>query len=196
MILGDSEIKRMMAEGYFPAYPKLLINPASLNVRIGTSFLVPQRKWFGSVALGDEIKYKKIVLQKGKAFKLRPGQFALATTIESINLPLHLAAFVQGRSSIGRAGLTVQNAGFIDPGFHGHITLELKNETKNTILICPGYLWLRLCSSKRKVSSIRTLASIAGRRKQQEAECTLIKFLAESLVTRRTVLRRVFYPRK
>lgn len=44
MILGDSEIKRMMAEGYFPAYPKLLINPASLNVRIGTSFLVPQRK--------------------------------------------------------------------------------------------------------------------------------------------------------
>lgn len=94
MILGDSEIKRMMAEGYFPAYPKLLINPASMNVRIGTSFLVPRRKWFGSVALGDEVKYKKIVLQKGKAFKLRPGQFALATTIESINLPLHLAAFV------------------------------------------------------------------------------------------------------
>lgn len=108
-------------------------------MRIGTSFLVPQRKRFGSVALGDEVKYKKIVLQKGKAFKLRPGQFALATTIESINLPLHLAAFVQGRSSIGRAGLTVQNAGFIDPGFHGHITLELKNETKNTILIRPGY---------------------------------------------------------
>ena len=118
MILGDSEIKRMMAEGYFPAYPKLLINPASMNVRIGASFLVPRRKWFGSVALGDEVKYKKIVLQKGKAFKLRPGQFALATTIESINL---------------------QNAGFIDPGFHGHITLELKNETKNTILIRPGY---------------------------------------------------------
>lgn len=139
MILGDSEIKRMMAEGYFPAYPKLLINPASMNVRIGASFLVPRRKWFGSVALGDEVKYKKIVLQKGKAFKLRPGQFALATTIESINLPLRLAAFVQGRSSIGRAGLTVQNAGFIDPGFHGHITLELKNETKNTILIRPGY---------------------------------------------------------
>lgn len=45
MILGDSEIKRMMAEGYFPAYPKLLINPASLNVRIGASFLVPRRKW-------------------------------------------------------------------------------------------------------------------------------------------------------
>ena len=85
MILGDSEIKRMMAEGYFPAYPKLLINPASMNVRIGASFLVPRRKWFGSVALGDEVKYKKIVLQKGKAFKLRPGQFALATTIESIS---------------------------------------------------------------------------------------------------------------
>lgn len=62
--LGDSEIKRMMAEGYFPAYPKLLINPASMNVRIGASFLVPRRKWFGSVALGDEVKYKKIVCKR------------------------------------------------------------------------------------------------------------------------------------
>lgn len=59
--------------------------------------------------------------------------------MEEINLPSHLAAFVQGRSSIGRAGLTVQNAGYIDPGFHGHITLELKNETSSTISIRPGY---------------------------------------------------------
>ncbi len=128
MILGDSEIKRMMAEGYFPAYPKLLINPASMNVRIGASFLVPRRKWFGSVALGDEVKYKKIVLQKGKAFKLRPGQFALATTIESINLPLHLAAFVQGRSSIGRAGLTVRTLALSTPVFMD--TLRWSSKTK------------------------------------------------------------------
>lgn len=64
MILGDSEIKRMMAEGYFPAYPKLLINPASLNVRIGTSFLVPRRKWFGSVALDDEVNTRKSFCKK------------------------------------------------------------------------------------------------------------------------------------
>ncbi len=139
MILGDSEIRKLIAEGCAPAYAEPRINPASLNVCIGASFLVPRRKRFGGVSLGDEIKYKKVVLKQGEAFKLRPGQFALATTIEPVNLPPHLAAFVQGRSSIGRAGLTVQNAGFIDPGFHGHITLELKNETKNTILIRPGY---------------------------------------------------------
>lgn len=59
MILGDSEIKRMMAEGYFPAYPKLLINPASMNVRIGTSFLVPQRKWFGRCGAGRRGKIQE-----------------------------------------------------------------------------------------------------------------------------------------
>lgn len=139
MILGDREIRQLELGSFIPAcsYPR--INPASLNVRIGASFLVPRRKLFGGVALGDKVQYKRIVLEHGEVFKLRPGQFALATTMEEIKLPRGLAAFVQGRSSIGRAGLTVQNAGYIDPGFHGHITLELKNETRNTIVIRPGY---------------------------------------------------------
>lgn len=139
MILGDQEIRRLELDSHIPPCSRPFINPASLNVRIGTSFLIPRRKLFGGVALGDKVRYKRIQLKRGEAFKLRPGQFALATTMERIDLPRGLAAFVQGRSSIGRAGLTVQNAGFIDPGFHGHITLELKNETRNTIIIRPGY---------------------------------------------------------
>ena len=139
MILGDREIAKLEHEHSIPPCSHRFINPASLNVRIGTSFLVPRRKLFGGVALGSVVKYKRIVLEENGVFKLRPGQFALATTMERIELPRGLAAFVQGRSSIGRAGLTVQNAGYIDPGFHGHITLELKNETRNTILIRPGY---------------------------------------------------------
>lgn len=139
MILGDREIAKLELGQHIPACSRPFINPASLNVRIGTSFLVPRHKMLGGVALGDKVNYKRIMLRDGEVFKLRPGQFALATTMERIDLPRGLAAFVQGRSSIGRAGLTVQNAGFIDPGFHGHITLELKNETHNTIIIRPGY---------------------------------------------------------
>lgn len=136
MILGDTEIKKLVPSS---ACSFSLVNPASLNIRIGTTFLIPRRKLFGYVSLGDKVQYKRVEVRPGKTFKLRPGQFALATTVEEINLPSHLAAFVQGRSSIGRAGLTVQNAGYIDPGFHGHITLELKNETSSTISIRPGY---------------------------------------------------------
>lgn len=139
MILGDSELKKLKNGKYIPNDCDSRINPASLNVRIGNSFLVPRKKWFGGVRLGDWVKYKQVFLKDGEVFKLHPGQFALATTMERISLPTTVAAFVQGRSSIGRAGLTVQNAGFIDPGFRGHITLELKNETRNTIIIRPGY---------------------------------------------------------
>ena len=139
MILGDDKIHELMECGYLQTDCEKRINPASLNVRIGNSFLVPCRKLFGGIRLGSRVKYRSVRIKEGEVFRLRPGQFALATTMEHICVPNDLAAFVQGRSSIGRAGLTVQNAGFIDPGFSGHITLELKNETTNTILIPPGY---------------------------------------------------------
>lgn len=138
MILGDSEIRKLIKEGYLPRCNEKLINPASLNVRIGFTFLVPHQKPNG-IALGDKVEYDTVTLKQGETFTLAPSQFALATTVEKVNLPPAFAAFVQGRSSIGRVGLSVQNAGFIDPGFHGHITLELKNETHSPIIIRPGY---------------------------------------------------------
>lgn len=138
MILGDRDIQALMHGKHIPVNSLERINPASLNVRIGHTFLIPRRTVFG-VTLGDYVEYKRVEVKNGGTFALKPGQFALATTLEEIRLPRGLAAFVQGRSSIGRAGLTVQNAGYIDPGFHGHITLELKNETRNVIHILPGY---------------------------------------------------------
>ena len=140
MILGDKEIQKLVNAGKikFLDVTKALINPASLNVRLGYTFLVPKRRLFG-YTLGDKILYKKHVLNKDDAFCLKPGQFALAATMEYFDIPATLAAYVQGRSSIGRAGLTVQNAGYVDPGFYGTITLELKNETRNKIYLKPGY---------------------------------------------------------
>lgn len=74
----------------------------------------------------------------GDTFDVHPSQFVLAHTLESIHLGDCLAAQVYGKSSIGRVGLEVENAGYIDPGFHGQITLELKNTTGYTIRLTCG----------------------------------------------------------
>ena len=75
-------------------------------------------------------------------FVLEPNHFVLASTAESIRVPHDMAAYVEGRSSIGRLGLQVQNAGLIDAGFHGQITLELENQTGFPIVLKKG---VRIC---------------------------------------------------
>ena len=62
-------------------------------------------------------------------FVLELNYFILASTAESIRVPYDMAAYVDGHSSIGSSGLQVQNAGFIDAGFHGQKTLELENQS-------------------------------------------------------------------
>ena len=69
---------------------------------------------------------------------IHPHEFFLATTIETVNLPDNLTAFVEGRSSIGRMGLFIQNAGWVDPGFCGKITLELFNASEVPIILKEG----------------------------------------------------------
>lgn len=140
MILGDKDIWKLINDGKIYCFSdEPLVNPASLNVCLGDTFLIPERRFFKGVRLGDQVKYKRYEVKAGEEFCLLPGQFALATTRERFFIPPTLAAYVQGRSSIGRAGLTVQNAGYVDPGFNGAITLELKNETRNAIYLRPGY---------------------------------------------------------
>lgn len=140
MILADKQIRKMIK------HHKLVhpvnddqINPASVNLTLGNTFLTPEPAIDGDVTLGDEVEYFCHAIDDNDGFCLDPGEFALATTRECVNIPPNIAAFVQGRSSIGRIGLTTQNAGFVDPGFHGHITLELVNESPNTIILTPGY---------------------------------------------------------
>lgn len=138
MIWGDKKIlqkifwKRNLVNGN-PA----MINPASVNLCLGHSFLIPKLEQ--GVSLGDKMEYVKHVCSSLEVFPLNPGEFCLATTKEKVIMPENTAAFVQGRSSIGRIGLTVQNAGFVDPGFEGHITLELVNESPVVIYLKPGY---------------------------------------------------------
>lgn len=132
MIWGSKKLKAIVGSDMIEN-----VNPASVNLRLGHTFLRPVEDQV--LSLGERIQYIRYEVADGETIAIRPGQFMLATTIEYVEVPVNAAAFVQGRSSIGRAGLTVQNAGFVDPGFKGHITLELKNDSPCIIRLFPGY---------------------------------------------------------
>lgn len=134
MVLNDVRIREMVKNGYISNCLNDMVNPASINIRLdGTFAKLAPREY---IMLGEELEYEASDLPFGR---IGPGEFLLASTMEEFNLPNDISAFVQGRSSIGRIGLSIQNAGFVDPGFHGHITLELKNETASTIMLPYGY---------------------------------------------------------
>lgn len=137
MIYGDTILKVLVERGDIRNTYEGAINPASINLRLGDTFKRISKDQ-PSVKLGEEVQYEDAVPYDGYVV-IQPGEFMLATTIEWIRVPISAAAFVQGRSSIGRASLTVQNAGFVDPGFEGHITLELKNDGPVPIILYPGY---------------------------------------------------------
>ncbi|MBQ1433437.1 MAG: dCTP deaminase, partial [Ruminococcus sp.] len=137
MILSDKTIKRMIEEKSLVIEPvdDEQIQPASVDIRLGNTFSVVEDTSSGIITLGDEIGYKTITADK---YLIMPGQFVLATTKEYFELPDDLTAFVEGRSSLGRMGLFIQNAGWVDPGFKGEITLELFNANRCAIELTAG----------------------------------------------------------
>lgn len=137
MILSDKTIKKLLADGTLGITPcdDAQIQPASVDVRLGDTFSVVEDSPSGMISLDGEICYKTI---KTDRYVLLPGQFVLATTMEYFRLPDDLTAFVEGRSSLGRMGLFIQNAGWVDPGFEGEITLELYNANRCAIELRAG----------------------------------------------------------
>jgi dCTP deaminase len=111
------------------------IQPASVDLRLGTHFLKLDEHNIPFIDLENPAKY--IAIDKEEII-LPPHSFMLATTMEYIKLPNNLTAFVEGRSSIGRMGLFIQNAGWVDPGFEGEITLELYNANQLPIKLKAG----------------------------------------------------------
>ena len=137
MILSDRTINKMIEEKTLvidPVTPEQ-IQPASVDIRLGNTFSVVDDTPSGIITLGSEIKYKTITTD---TYMILPGQFVLATTMEYFELPDNLTAFVEGRSSLGRMGLFIQNAGWVDPGFEGEITLELFNANRCAIELKAG----------------------------------------------------------
>ena len=137
MILSDKTIFDMIENNTLHISPmrKEQVQPASVDIRLGNTFCVVEDSSTGIITMENEIKYKTI---ETDTYMLLPNQFILATTMEYFELPNNLTAFVEGRSSLGRMGLFIQNAGWVDPGFKGEITLELYNANRCAIELKAG----------------------------------------------------------
>lgn len=137
MILSDKTIIAMLENKTLSIAPleNSQIQPASVDIRLGNAFSIVEDLPSGIITLEEKINYKTI---QTDTYVLLPGQFVLATTMEYISLPDNLTAFVEGRSSLGRMGLFIQNAGWVDPGFRGEITLELFNANRCAIELKAG----------------------------------------------------------
>ncbi|MEK7488037.1 MAG: dCTP deaminase [Patescibacteria group bacterium] len=144
MILSDRDIKLYIKEGGLGFKPKLSedqIGPASIDLKLGNIFKLfrPERYLSLDVKKGIPVEYLEAVTVKdGDPFILHPHMFVLAATKEYVTIPDDISMKVEGKSTLGRMGLLVHTAGFIDPGFEGHITLELSNQANLPITIYPG----------------------------------------------------------
>jgi dCTP deaminase len=137
MIISDKSIKKLIEEDTLIIEPfeEYLVQPASIDLRLGTNYLKIDENQMEVMTLEDKLNYNEI---DSDEIVIPPNSFLLATTEEYIKLPNNLTAFVEGRSSIGRMGLFIQNAGWVDPGFAGKITLELFNANRLPIKLKAG----------------------------------------------------------
>lgn len=137
MVISDKTLKKMLNDGELVVEPLADegIQPASIDCRLGNHFLVVESMDMEILTLDSEIKYREVT---SDTITIPPHSFLLATTQEYFKLPNDVTAFVEGRSSIGRLGLFIENAGWVDPGFEGKITLELYNANSLPIRLQAG----------------------------------------------------------
>lgn len=118
-----------------------MVQPSSIDVRLDSLFRVFNNSRYTHIDPKQPQEQLTTLheVPEGEAFILHPGEFVLASTLERFAIPAHLAGRLEGKSSLGRLGLvTHSTAGFIDPGFTGHITLELSNAANLPIALWPG----------------------------------------------------------
>ena len=139
------------------------LQPASVDLRLGNHFLKVDENAVDSIALDSELRYLDIHQDE---IVIPPHSFLLAVTRERIELPTNMTAFVEGRSSIGRIGLFIQNAGWVDPGFAGTITLELFNANRLPIRLSAGR---RICQLVFAQLDRNTATPYAGKYQNQQA---------------------------
>jgi dCTP deaminase len=137
MILSDGTLKELIEKRYIEIEPlsEGQIQPASVDLRLSNYYLKVDENMLETIDLEKEIVYQEIIRDE---IIIPPHSFLLATTLEKIKLPSDITAFVEGRSSIGRMGLFIQNAGWVDPGYNGSITLELYNANRLPIKLYSG----------------------------------------------------------
>ncbi|PFG37064.1 dCTP deaminase [Flavimobilis soli] len=150
MLLSDHDIRAEIdsARVVLDPYEPTMIQPSSIDVRLDRFFrLFDNHKYAVIDPSVDQPDLTRLVEVEGdEPFVLHPGEFVLGSTYEQVTLPDDIAARLEGKSSLGRLGLlTHSTAGFIDPGFSGHVTLELSNVATLPITLWPGMKIGQLC---------------------------------------------------
>ena len=150
MLLSDGDIKKELDSGRVKVEPfdGAMLQPSSVDVRLDRFFRVFENHKYSVIdpAAEQPDLTKAVELKGDEEFILHPGEFVLASTYEVITLPDDVAWRLEGKSSLGRLGLlTHSTAGFIDPGFSGHITLELSNVANLPVKLYPGMKIGQLC---------------------------------------------------
>lgn len=150
MLLSDRDIRANIDAGriQLDPYDAGMIQPSSIDVRIDRYFrLFDNHKYPVIDPATDQPDLTRLVeVEPDQPFILHPGEFVLGATYEQVTLPDDIAARLEGKSSLGRLGLlTHSTAGFIDPGFSGHVTLELSNMATLPVKLWPGMKIGQLC---------------------------------------------------
>lgn len=150
MLLSDRDIRAEIAANRVGVEPfeEAMIQPSSVDVRLDKFFRVFENHKYSVIDPSTEQAEltREVIAEGDEPFILHPGEFVLASTYEVITLPDDIAGRLEGKSSLGRLGLlTHSTAGFIDPGFSGHITLELSNVANLPVKLFPGMKIGQLC---------------------------------------------------
>lgn len=174
MLLSDRDLGLALADGQLAIDPldRRLIQPASIDVRLGRTFRVFHTHNRTHIDPAHKMQgLTELVRADDRGFVLHPGEFALGCTVERVTLGAGLAARLEGKSSLGRLGLVVHStAGFIDPGFSGHVTLELSNAATLPIRLHVGMKVGQLCVMRLSSPADRPYGSAElGSRYQDQA---------------------------
>jgi dCTP deaminase len=150
VLLSDGDLAKALAAGRLSIepYDERMLQPSSLDVRLDRYFRVFDNSRYTHIdpAIRQDELTSLVEVDGEEPFVLHPGEFVLGSTFERVKLPDDLAGRLEGKSSLGRLGLlTHSTAGFIDPGFCGHITLELSNVANLPITLWPGMKIGQLC---------------------------------------------------
>ncbi|ANZ37237.1 dCTP deaminase [Lentzea guizhouensis] len=153
MLLSDQDLRKEVESGRLALDPfdVEMLQPSSIDVRLDRFFRVFNNTKYTHIdpAKQQDDLTSLVETPAGEQFVLHPGEFVLGSTYEMVTLPDDLAGRLEGKSSLGRLGLlTHSTAGFIDPGFSGHITLELSNVANLPITLHPGMKIGQLCLFK------------------------------------------------
>ena len=172
MLLSDRDILSEVTGGRVRLDPwdEAMLQPSSVDVRLDRFFRVFENHRYPMIdpSVEQADLTRELAPEPDEPFVLHPGEFVLGATYEKVSLPDDVAARLEGKSSLGRLGLlTHSTAGFIDPGFSGHVTLELSNMATLPIALWPGMKIGQLCFFRLSSPAMKPYGSDAYQSRYQ-----------------------------